>query len=135
MQQNDTYFKFRQSATLIKFLDCLHAISYLSCWMNDLDFSYQFMFSIMVIISWFYQNNRVKPENFQLRYSNKLGWQISTNGEFYEPIKIKTNTYVSSYLTILNFTNRDRTFTHTVFKDAISKNEYRQFVVQLKISC
>lgn len=115
-------------------MDCLHVLSVLACWLNGLSAVYQLMLSLLVMASWVVQRNACETSHIFLRYTVTEGWAASFDGEHYLVAKIKPTTVTGRMLTILHFSIDNRSGALVIVKDAMTANDYRRLIVNLKIS-
>lgn len=128
------HFTIGRSRWLRQAIDCLHVLSMCACWLNDLPIVYRLILSLLVIASWFVQRTACKAGRIFVRYTVSEGWAVSFDGEHYLAIKIKPTTVTGNMLTVLHFSIDKHTRALVIFKDAMSANDYRKLIVNLKIS-
>lgn len=114
-------------------LKTLHIMSFAACWLNNLPLTIQIALSALVIGSGFYQS-RQPQSDFYLRYSDKNQWSAAFNNQPFQPIAILTTTVITQWLVILHFEIQQRPLTRLIFRDSLSRNDYRRLMVELRIN-
>lgn len=69
-------------------------------------------------------------EKRSIKHSEKLGWQISNGGDF-EVVEILTSTVITTVFIFLQIQDKP---TIIIANDALSEDDYRRFIVKLKIT-
>ena len=128
------HFTLGRSRSLKRTIDCLHVLSIFACWLSELPLVYRLILSLLVVLSWFVQHKVGEAANILLRYTVSESWAVSFDGEHYLSINIKPTTVTGSMLTVLHFNIDQHTRALVIFKDAMSSNDYRKLIVNLKIS-
>lgn len=79
--------------------------------------------------------NRPKTTSAKIKHSDKADWEISTNDNVFDSVQIQPTTVISTFMVILHFVlqNGDKR-TLIIANDALTKDDYRRFVVRLKTS-
>jgi hypothetical protein len=72
----------------------------------------------------------LKQERHKIKYTEKLGWQISGSGEF-ESIEISKSTVITTTFIFLHIHNKSAIL---IANDALNENDYRELTVRLKIT-
>ena len=72
----------------------------------------------------------LKNEQRKIRYTKKLGWEISEGGDF-EAADILKSTVVTIFFIFLQIQNKP---TILIANDALSEDDYRQLIVKLKMT-
>lgn len=111
----------------------LHGISISACWFNDLPIGCQLMLFLLVMASAVIQHRACQTTGVHLRYTAQEGWAISFDGQRYSVISVKPSTVVGSWLTVLYFETDRGATALAIFNDAMSANDYRRLIVNLKI--
>lgn len=114
-------------------VETLHIMAFAACWLNNLPWIMRIALSALVITSGFYQYKQPQAD-FYLRYSDKNQWSAAFNHQHYQPIAIQTTTVITQWLVILHFEIEQRSMTRLIFRDSLSRNDYRRLVVELKIN-
>jgi hypothetical protein len=73
---------------------------------------------------------QLKIEQRKIRYSEKLGWEISEGGDF-EAVEILKSTVVTTAFIFLQMHNKP---TILIANDALREDDYRQLIVKLKMT-
>lgn len=123
-----------RSRHLNQAIDGLHVLSLSACWLSDLPIVYALVLSMLVVVSWPVRRKACETGCIFLRYTVAEGWAVSFDGGHYLPIIIKPTTVTGGMLTVLHFSIDKRARTLVIFKDAMSANDYRKLIVNLKIS-
>lgn len=123
----------KSSAYQIILVQTLHIITFVACWLNNLPLMMQIALSALVMSSGIYQYKQPQSD-FYLRYSNKNQWSAAFNNQQFQPIIILTTTVISQWLVILHFEIEQRSLTRLIFRDSLSRNDYRRLMVELKIN-
>ena len=111
----------------------LHSIAFAACWFNNLPLLMQIALSTQVIASGVYQYKQPQSD-FYLRYSDKNQWSAAFNDQPFQPITILSTTVINQWLVILHFEIQQRSLTRLIFRDSLSRNDYRRLIVELKIN-
>lgn len=127
-------FTIAQSQWRLYLVHGLHALSITACWLNSLAVPLQLAATLLVLASWVVQYKASCTKEVYLRYSTTDAWTISYDGETFALIKIKAETVISSLLSVLHFEAGNLPGSLLIFKDALSADQYRKLIVQLKIS-
>ena len=73
---------------------------------------------------------KLKSENRKLRYTDKLGWELST-GENYSAVTILKSTVITTEIIFIHLKNKPALL---IANDALSVDDYRQLIVKLKMN-
>lgn len=74
--------------------------------------------------------HKVTNEKRSIKHSENLGWQISNGGDF-EAVEILTSTVITTSFIFLQVQDKP---TIIIANDALSEDDYRRFIVKLKIT-
>ena len=74
--------------------------------------------------------HKVTNEKLSIKHSEKLGWTISNAGDF-EPVEILTSTVITTVFIFLQIQDKPSII---IANDALSEDDYRRFIVKLKIT-
>ncbi len=132
--ESTLYFTIGRSRWLGRAIDCIHIVSLSACWLNDLPPLFRLILSLSVAASWVVQRNACGTGHIFLRYTITEGWAVSFDEELYIVVKIEPTTVTGRMLTILHFSADNRSRALVIVKDAMSANDYRRLIVNLKIS-
>lgn len=132
--ESTLHFTIGRSRRLKQAVDCLHILSVSACWLNDLPSLYSLSLSLLVTVSWVVQRYACETGRIFLRYTVTEEWAVSFDGERYLVAKIKPTTVTGRMLIILHFSIDNRSRALVIVKDAMTANDYRRLIVNLKIS-
>lgn len=133
-QETTTDFTISHSHWLKITVDCLHFLSMLACWLNDLPIQFKLLLALMVITSWRFHRKATEADSTYLRYTPASGWAISLDNAGYSAVNILPSTVAGKIVTILHFKRENHRKSLVIFKDAVAANDYRRLTVLLKIS-
>lgn len=121
---------------LIKYLIGLHSLALYASMSNSLFLSHKISLVVLIIISLaYYLNQAIDFKYVFLRYSAENGWEIAYLENQFHGIKILSSTVLTSNIVFFNFkTQNDKKKAILICKDALSVDQYRQLMVELKIS-
>lgn len=123
----------KSSSYQLILVQTLHIISFAACWLNNLPLLVKIALSALAIASGIYQYKQPQSD-FYLRYSDKTQWSAAFNNQQFQPIAILTTTVITQWLVILHFEIQQRSLTRLIFRDSLSRNDYRRLMVELKIN-
>ena len=114
----------------------LHALAILSVMLNSLAWMYKVILIVLLLVSlWDCLKQEIGRKGFSVRFNALLGWEVAWLGNDFCAATLLKSTVVTPYLIILHFKMLDnRKHAALIVKDAMTKNEYRQLLVKLKVS-
>ncbi len=114
----------------------LHALAILSVMLNSLAWIYKVILIALLLMSlWDCLKQDIGRKDFSVRFNPLLGWEIARSGNDFCAATLLKSTVITPYLIILHFKMLDnRKHAALIVKDAMTKNEYRQLLVKLKVS-
>jgi hypothetical protein len=88
--------------------------------------------AIAILIGLYFKINfpQLKIEQRKIRYTEKLGWEISDGGDF-EAVEILKSTVVTTAFIFLQMQQKS---TILIANDALREDDYRQLIVKLKMT-
>jgi len=129
-------FIIKQSSLLCFSLSGMHLLAIVALYQNKLDFSARVVLVFIVLISLIRHLKReFQFQSVSIRISSEKRWQISFVDSYFITIEILPSTVISPYFIILHFKQHQKPKqTLFILKDALVDDEFRRFVVQLKIA-
>jgi hypothetical protein len=97
---------------------------------NTLPFAVKLAIAILIGLNFKINFPLLKIEQRKIRYTEKLGWEISEGGDF-EAVAILKSTVVTTVFIFLQMHNKP---TMLIANDALREDDYRQLIVKLKIT-
>lgn len=131
---------FRTSERLQKWVIFVHALALLAASMaNALALTVKISLFVLIGIHYRLTVSRLNAENYTIKYTEALGWEISEGADF-ASIDILKSTVITTQALFLHFkysfqaqtgkSNHKKTL--LVLKDALSDEDYRYLIVKLK---
>jgi hypothetical protein len=110
----------------------VHLLACGACIANSLAMLIKLGLCIAISIHFWLIIKRLRGQSYQIRYSEKSGWQIATCHDF-ESIRISTSTLITTFVIILHIKSQNNNnLAILVLSDALCEDDYRQFIVKLK---
>lgn len=113
----------------------LHAMALYAGLENGMPLVYRL--AAVGILAWMAVNSGVflKTRPIFLRYTPGCGWEMGTEFQAFQPIRIESTTVTTRMLTILHY-RKDGGIVETlpIFHDALPENDYRRLIVSLRVS-
>lgn len=123
--------KLKPSKRLKWFLIFIYLLALGSSIANALPIAAKLFFIVVICLHlWLtlkYRNN----EQYVIKHTDTVGWEISEHSNF-EPIEILNSTVISTFAIFLHFNKNARRQSVLIVNDALSKDDYRRFIVRLK---
>ncbi len=133
-------FKIGASVRLRQYLWVVHGLAGMVVASVALEVQLKLFIVLLIILSLFYVLQQAAREsNFTLRYSDDLGWEMAGVDKVDQSIKILPSTTLNNTLIFLHYQlehapRYKRIKTQLIACDSLSKTDFRQLKVALKIS-
>jgi hypothetical protein len=122
--------ELKPSKKLQRLLIAIHLIALGANIANALPFALKLGIAVLIGINFKINFPSLKIEQHKIRYTEKLGWEISEGGDF-KAVHILRSTVVTTFFIFLQIQNKP---TILIANDALDENIYRQLIVKLKIT-
>jgi hypothetical protein len=122
--------ELKSSRRLQRLITVIHLIALGAGVVNTLPLAVKLAIAILIGLNFKINFPLLKIEQRKIRYTEKLGWEISEGGDF-EAVAILKSTVVTTFFIFLQMQNKP---TILVANDALSEDDYRQLIVKLKIT-
>lgn len=120
------------------FKSCLLTMYCLAVWMiviSALTFSLKFLISLILMLMGCLSYQKLKKherQSRQIRFGHQYGWQISKEKNSFDSVEILADTWMCTWLIVLNFRHHKGTDTWSIFKDSMQADEFRRLRVCLQ---
>lgn len=105
-----------------------------ACVMNSLPIIIKCTLLIAVCASFYCQLKRLKSQQYTIKYTETLGWEVSEAGKF-ETVEILPSTVISIFAIFLHVKKDNKPKQMLlIFSDALAEDDYRCLIVKLKTS-
>lgn len=120
--------RLQQAMMILHLFACVAGIA------NSLAMPIKLVLCVAVCVNLGFIIKRLSSQHYKIRYSQQLGWEIAHLDGF-TPVRILKSTVITTFVIILDVKpqNKDKT-TLLVVSDALCADDYRQFIVKLKIT-
>ncbi len=118
---------------MLKWLISVHILTIMIVFFSNLSWSYQLIVSVFVIISC-YNYLRCLSRGNIIRYSKVLGWEWLNTEQKFSSIEVLPSTVITRLFIALHYRYKDKKKAIIICRDSLSKDDYRQFLVSLKIN-
>lgn len=122
--------ELKPSKKLQRLIIVIHLIALGASVVNSLPIAVKLAIAALICLSFKINFPRLKIEQRKIRYTEKLGWEISDGGDF-EAVEILKSTVVTTVFIFLQMHNRP---TILIANDALREDDYRQFIVKLRMT-
>ena len=120
--------ELKSSRKLQRLVIVIHLIALGASAVNALPLVVKLAIAILISVNFKINFPRLKIEQRKIRYTEKLGWEISEGGDF-EAIEILKSTVVTTFFIFLQMQGKP---TILIANDALSEDDYRRLIVKLK---
>jgi hypothetical protein len=120
----------KSSKNLQRLVIVIHLIALGAAIASALPFAARLVVAILIGLNFKTHFPSLKNEQRKIRYTEKLGWEISEGGDF-EAVDILKSTVVTTFFIFLQIRKKP---TILIANDALSEDDYRQLVVKLKMT-
>ena len=132
---------FNSSKLLKQYFIYLHALVLVAVVANDLALLIKLPLAISVIFHGGFYLNRLQSQMMAIKYTEVMGWEISTGNSFI-PVDVLKSTVITTQALFLHFKfksdvlylNRWRKSAFLVLRDMLSDQDYRYLLVKLRIT-
>jgi hypothetical protein len=97
---------------------------------NTLPFVLKLGIAALIGLNFRLNFHRLKIERRKIKYTEKLGWEIS-DGDDFETVEILKSSVITATFIFLQMQDKP---TVLIASDALSEDDYRQLIVKLKIT-
>jgi hypothetical protein len=120
------------SKRLINVLGFIHVLALAASVLNSLPVLIKCGLFIVIGSHFYCQRQRLKNQQYTIKHTESLGWELAENGEF-AVVQILPST-VSSIFAIFLHLKKDNKPMQTVLivSDALAEDDYRRLIVMLK---
>jgi hypothetical protein len=122
--------ELKPSKKLQRLIIVIHLIALGASVVNSLPIAVKLAIGAVVGLNFKINCPRLKIEQRKIRYTEKLGWEISNGGDF-EAVAILKSTVVTTVFIFLQMHNKP---TILIANDALREDDYRQLIVKLKMT-
>jgi hypothetical protein len=122
--------ELKSSRKLQRLIIVIHLIALGASAVNALPLIVKLAIAILIGLNFKINLPRIKIEQRKIRYTEKLGWEISEGGDF-EAVAILKSTVVTTVFIFLQMHNKP---TILIANDALREDDYRQLIVKLKMT-
>ncbi|MGZ5051217.1 MAG: protein YgfX [Methylobacter sp.] len=123
--------ELKPSKRLMQLLAVIHALAIGASIANALPAAVQLMLVAGVATHLYWLNQRIKAEQYSIKHSDALGWEIRDNDEF-KPVQILGSTVITTFAIFLHISADGRKQSLIIVNDALSADDYRRLIVRLK---
>ncbi len=122
--------ELKPSKKLQRLIIVIHLITLVASVVNSLPIAVKLAIAAVIGLNFKINCPRLKIEQRKIRYTEKLGWEIS-DGDDFEAVEILKSTVVTTVFIFLQMHNRP---TILIANDALREDDYRQLIVKLKMT-
>lgn len=115
---------------MLQFTVVLHLLAVTAALGNDLPLAIQLIIVGLIGIDAWFTLKRLRTEQRVISYSAAKGWQLSDNGKITN-VQILPSTVLTTLVIFLHIVNNPALL---IPYDALSQEDYRRLIVQLKIT-
>ncbi len=123
----------KPSNGLNKFFIFIHLLALIASIGNALPLTVKLVIFSGVALNLYWTQHRKQPPLSSIHYSHELGWQINRLGDA-QHVQILPSTVITTFIIFLHFTENNKQSSLLIASDALSADDYRRLVVELKIS-
>jgi toxin CptA len=121
--------ELKPSIKLQRLVIAIHFIAFASSFANALPLALKLAVAALIALNFKLIFPKLKIENRKLRYTDKLGWELST-GEDYAAVAILKSTVITTEFIFLHLKDKSAI---CIANDALNVDGYRQLIVKLKM--
>jgi hypothetical protein len=122
--------ELKPSKNLQRLIIVIHVIALSAGIVNSLPMVVKLTLAALIGLNFKINFPQSKIEQRKIRYTEKLGWEISEGGDF-EVVEILKSTVVTTVFIFLQMHNKP---TILIANDALREDDYRQLIVKLKMT-
>jgi hypothetical protein len=122
--------ELKSSRKLQRLVIVIHLIALGASVVNALPLVVKLAIAILIGLNFKINFPRLKIEQRKIRYTEKLGWEISEGGDFVA-VEILKSTVVTTVFIFLQMHDKA---TILIANDALREDDYRQLIVKLKMT-
>jgi hypothetical protein len=122
--------ELKSSKKLQRLAIAIHVIALVAGIANALPLMLKLGLSALIGLNFKINFPKLNIETRKIRYTEKLGWEISEGGDF-EAVKILKSTVATTTFIFLQMQNNP---TILIANDALGEDDYRQLIVKLKMT-
>lgn len=121
---------------MIKWLVLLHAVAFLALILSSLLLEHKVIIGILIVISLFiYIKQAIGSPVIYIKYSAGKAWEIASLENQLHSVEILSSTVLTSFLIIFHYkAQNDQKKSIIIYKDALELGQFRQLLVELKIT-
>lgn len=129
------WFDVQQSTGLLSFIIVVHGIVIFSCLTLPLTVVLRVLLVVVPISSLLFYLHRYRSGFYRvsLKYSKECAWEL-LEGDHYSSMRILKSSVLTSFIIILHMLIDNKRRSVLVCCDAVSRDDYRQLLVALKIT-
>ena len=120
--------ELKSSRKLQRLVIVIHLIALGASAVNALPLVVKLAIAILISVNFKINFPRLKIEQRKIRYTEKLGWEISEGGDF-EAVEILKSTVVTTFFIFLQMQGKP---TILIANYALSEDDYSRLIVKLK---
>jgi hypothetical protein len=122
--------ELKPSIKLQRLVIASHLIALAAGIANALPFTLKLCIATLIGLHFKMRFPSLKTERRNIRYTEKLGWEISEQGDFEAAVILKS-TVISTFFIFLHIQNKPSIL---IANDALNEDDYRQLIVKLKMT-
>jgi hypothetical protein len=122
--------ELQPSKNLQRLIIVIHLLALGASVGNALPIAVKLAIAVLIGLNFKITFPQLKIEQRKIRYTEKLGWEIS-DGDDFEAVEILKSTVVTTVFIFLQMHNKPTMF---IANDALSEDDYRLFIVKLRMT-
>lgn len=123
--------EIKPSKRLAQLLAVMHALALGASLANALPFGIKLALAAAIAIHLHWITRRTKTEQYRIRHSDALGWEIDS-GEGFRTMQISGSTVITTFAIFLHISTDSHRQSLLITSDALSADDYRRLIVRLK---
>ena len=114
----------------------MHAVAFLALILSSLLLEHKVIIGILIVISLFiYIKQAIGSPVIYIKYSAGKAWEIASLENQLHSVEILSSTVLTSFLIIFHYkAQNDQKKSIIIYKDALELGQFRQLLVELKIT-
>jgi hypothetical protein len=120
----------KPSKKLQRLVTLIHLLALAASMANALPLILKMGIAALIGLNFKVSHKRLKFEQRKIRYTERLGWEISEGGDF-EAVQILKSTVTTTAFIFLQMQNKPAML---IASDALHEDDYRKFIVKLKMT-
>jgi hypothetical protein len=132
-QEPPLLIELKPSKRLKWLLIAIHALAAASNFANALPLAVKLTLATAIFFHLHFMMKRSMNERCKIKHTEALNWELS-GGDQFKPIQILNSTVIGTFAVFLHFTVDSHRQSMLIANDALNKDDYRRFIVRLKIT-